>query len=105
MIKDSIEKFKFNVDNRWKDDFDNMVMMARQRHRYDPPCHLNGHMRSTHPCSNSNYNHMLPTMGQPSSNPNHLQMAVSGFRSENRELEKQMQDLENIFQSRPRLKD
>ena len=81
-------KFKFNVDNRWKNDFDDMVMMARQRHRYDPTCHLGG-MRP--PCGN-NYG-MLPAMGPTNQNPQ-MQMAVSGFRSENRELEKQMQDLE-----------
>ena len=81
-------KFKFNVDNRWKNDFDDMVMMARQRNRYDPTCHLGG-MRP--PCGN-NYG-MLPAMGPTNTNPQ-MQMAVSGFRSENRELEKQMQDLE-----------
>ena len=67
-----------------------MVMMARQRHRYDPTCHMSG-MRA--PCGN-NYG-ILPAMGPPTLNHNpQMQMAVSGFRSENRELEKQMQDLE-----------
>lgn len=94
-------KLKFNVDNRWKNDFDDMVMMARQRHRYDPACHLGG-IRP--PCGN-NYG-MLPAMGPQAINHNpQMQIGVSGFRSENRELEKQMQDLEDIFQTRPRLKE
>jgi len=82
-LEDLFSKTKISIDNRWRNEMEEMISMTRNRQRYDPQSFMGPHYANY-------YSNPMPSV--PASNTNIFE-DYEAERYRNRVLERQLQDI------------